>query len=152
MLFLRYKIVFLLFIALNNGHVFAIPILQYKGHIADIDTTMYKYLKVIELGYHPQYIISGTDTIHGKYYEFIEIKNTGTATIDLTSLALDSAVYYESPAGYLLPPGAFYVIATKTWYFYEKLVLPQAYLLFLLLITITSVPKGYSILPINPFK
>jgi hypothetical protein len=77
-------------------------------------------LKVTELHYHPQDIINGTDTISGKYYEFIEFKNTGESAIDLSGLVLDSAVYYEFPYGYLLSPGKFFVIATKPGYFYNK--------------------------------
>lgn len=110
MLYFRYKIVFLLFIVSGVSHLFALPILQSTGYITEIDTSLYKYLKVTELSYHPQDVISGTDTIPGKYYEFIEFKNTGTTAIDLTGLILDSAVYYEFPSGYLLQPGAFYVI------------------------------------------
>ncbi|MBN2274286.1 MAG: CotH kinase family protein [Bacteroidales bacterium] len=76
--------------------------------------------KVTELHYHPEDIINGTDTVSGQYYEFIEFKNTGEAIIDLSGLVLDSAVYYEFPAGYLLTPGHFFVIATKPSYFYDK--------------------------------
>ncbi len=77
-------------------------------------------LMVTELHYHPQDVIKGTDTVSGQYYEFIEFKNTGETTIDLSGLVLDSAVYYEFPDGYLLTPGRFVVIATKPGYFYDK--------------------------------
>ena len=77
-------------------------------------------LKVTEIHYHPGDVLNGTDTISGKYYEFIEFKNTGASALDLSGLVLDSAVYYEFPARYLLPPGNFFVIATKPSYFYEK--------------------------------
>jgi hypothetical protein len=77
-------------------------------------------LKVTEINYHPMDVIKGTDTVSGKNYEFIEFKNTGASAINLSGLVLDSAVYYEFPGGYLLPPGNFYVIATKPDYFYEK--------------------------------
>jgi hypothetical protein len=77
-------------------------------------------LKVTEINYHPRDVMKGTDTISGKNYEFIEFKNTGITSINLSGLVLDSAVYYEFPGWYLLPPGKFYVIATKPDYFYEK--------------------------------
>jgi hypothetical protein len=77
-------------------------------------------LKVTELHYHPQDIINTPDTVSGKFYEFIEFKNTGLTAIDLSGLVLDSAVYYEFPAGTLLPPGQFFVVVTKPGYFYEK--------------------------------
>jgi hypothetical protein len=61
-------------------------------------------LKVTEIHYHPQDVLKGTDTVPGKYYEFIEFKNTGSSAIDLSELVMDSAVYYEFPVRFLLPP------------------------------------------------
>jgi hypothetical protein len=80
----------------------------------------YTKLKVTELDYHPPDVIEGTDTISGQDYEFIEFKNTGESALDLSGMVLDSAVYYEFPAGSLLPPGRFFVIASKPSHFYEK--------------------------------
>ena len=77
-------------------------------------------LKVTEINYHPRDVIEGTDTIPGKYYEFIEFKNTGEYALNLSGLVMDSAVYYAFPPAYLLPPGHFFVIATKPGHFYEK--------------------------------
>lgn len=119
MLYLRFKLFCLLFIFFSFFKVYALSHFQYHSYLMT-DTSVYKYFKVTELNYHPPDVISGTDTIPGKYYEFIEFKNTGTSAIDLTNLVLDSAVYYEFPPGYFLQPGEFYVIATKTKYFYEK--------------------------------
>jgi hypothetical protein len=119
MLLFRYKLFFPLFIFFSFHQANALRYLHYSGYLMD-DTSLYKYFKVTELNYHPQDVVSGTDTIPGKYYEFIEFKNTGTTAIDLTGLVLDSAVYYEFPSGFLIQPGEFYVIATKTRYFYEK--------------------------------
>lgn len=77
-------------------------------------------LKVTELFYHPQDIINGTDTASGKWYEFIEFKNTGETALNLSGLVLDSAVYYVFPENTILPPSGFYVIATKPKYFFER--------------------------------
>jgi len=77
-------------------------------------------LKVTEIHYHPEDVIKGMDTVPGQYYEFIEFKNTGGSAVNLSGLVLDSAVYYEFPERYLLPPGNFFVIATKPGHFYEK--------------------------------
>ncbi len=120
MMCFRYTTVIAFFIVLNINMAFTGQYFQITGNLTDIDTSLYKHLKVTELSYHPKDLISGSDTIPGKYYEFIEFKNTGSDAIDLTGLILDSAVYYEFPSGYFLQPGAFYVIATKTRYFYEK--------------------------------
>ena len=80
----------------------------------------YSSLKVTELNYHPVDLINGIDTIGGKSFEFIEFKNTGTTTIDLGGLVLDSAIYYEFPAISLLGAQEFYVIATKPNDFFLK--------------------------------
>jgi hypothetical protein len=76
-------------------------------------------LKITELNYHPSDLIAGSDTTEGKDLEFIEFKNTGKNSINLTGLRLDSAVYYSFPENELLPPGKFFVIASKPSVFYE---------------------------------
>ncbi|HUV01010.1 MAG TPA: CotH kinase family protein [Bacteroidales bacterium] len=76
-------------------------------------------LKVTELHYHPPDHIVGTDTTDGKDLEFIEFKNTGQNAINLTGLALDSAVHYQFPDNILLAPMQFYVIASKPSKFYN---------------------------------
>lgn len=80
----------------------------------------YAKLAITELHYHPPYLVHQGDTVSGKDLEFIELKNTGYRAINLSGLVLDSAVYYEFPAGTLLPPGQFYVIASKLSAFYLR--------------------------------
>ncbi|MDX9812553.1 MAG: lamin tail domain-containing protein, partial [Bacteroidales bacterium] len=80
----------------------------------------YSNLKITEIHYHPPDIISGNDTTDGRDLEFIELKNTGRAAINLSGLVLDSAVFHEFPAGLLLAPSQFYVIASKPSYFYDE--------------------------------
>lgn len=79
----------------------------------------YSGLKVTEVHYHPEDIINGSDTLSGKDFEFIEFKNTGDHSINLSGLELDSAVRYKFPDNILLPPGKFFVITSKTAAFYE---------------------------------
>ncbi|MBK7134009.1 MAG: lamin tail domain-containing protein [Bacteroidales bacterium] len=79
----------------------------------------YSDLKVTEVHYHPEDIITGSDTLSGKDFEFIEFKNTGDHSINLSGLELDSAVRYSFPVNTLLPPGNFYVITSKPAAFYE---------------------------------
>ncbi len=93
------------------------PMLQ-LSFISDVDD--FSKLKVTELYYHPEDVIVGTDTTSGKSYEFIEFKNIGKYAVNLSGLVLDSAVYYEFPDGYILPPNNFFVIATKPKYFFER--------------------------------
>ena len=79
----------------------------------------YAGLKVTELNYHPPDLISGSDTVPGQDLEFIEFKNTGKNAVNLSGLAIDSAVNYVFPSGLLLPPRQFYVVASKPSKFYN---------------------------------
>ncbi|MCF6357166.1 MAG: lamin tail domain-containing protein, partial [Draconibacterium sp.] len=76
-------------------------------------------LKVTELHYHPLDYIVGIDTTEGKKLEFIEFKNTGNRSLNLSGLVLDSAVYYEFPENEILNSGEFYIVSSKTDKFYE---------------------------------
>ncbi len=79
----------------------------------------YSNIKVTELHYHPPDFVEGANIIDGKDLEFIEFKNTSRNAINLTGLALDSAVRYSFPLNKLLPPGQFYVIVSKPSKFYD---------------------------------
>jgi hypothetical protein len=80
----------------------------------------YSTLALTELHYHPSEHILGEDTLRSKDLEFIELKNTGEHAISLSGLVLDSAVYYEFPPDAVLPPGQFFVVASKSSDFYRK--------------------------------
>lgn len=84
-----------------------------------LDDEDYSGLMVTELHYHPREISFGEDTLYSKDLEFIEFKNTGTRAVNLAGLVLDSAVYYEFPDEAVLPPGQFYVVASKPSSFYR---------------------------------
>jgi hypothetical protein len=79
----------------------------------------YTNLKVTELHYHPLSLIIAEDTIDAKDMEFIEFKNTGNYSIDISGLVLDSAVSYTVPEATFLSPGNFYVLASKPEVFYD---------------------------------
>jgi len=79
----------------------------------------YSKFKVTELHYHPLDYVVGTDTTDGKDLEFIEFKNIGSTALNLSGFKLSSSVNYQFPDNTLLPPGAFYVIATKPSKFYK---------------------------------
>jgi hypothetical protein len=78
----------------------------------------YSNLKVTEVHYHPADLINGTDTVNGKDLEFIELKNTGNSSINLSGVTIDTAVYFVVPDGIILPPKGFYVVASKPEEFY----------------------------------
>jgi hypothetical protein len=99
---------------------------QYNGQWSPVEEvnflnsdTDFSKLKITEVNYHPKDFIRGTDTIGGKDLEFLEFKNIGRDAINLSGLKLDSAVSYEFPVNVLLPPGRFFVAASKPKAFYE---------------------------------
>jgi hypothetical protein len=99
----------------DNGTWSALKNVTFLGQEDD-----YSNLKVTELHYHPADYIVGTDTIYsGKDLEFIEFKNIGETSINLSGLVLDSAVYYEFPDNAVLGPKNFFVVASKPTKFYE---------------------------------
>jgi hypothetical protein len=63
--------------------------------------------------YHPADAIYGTDTVFSNSLEFIEFKNTGTSSINISGMILDSAVHCVFPANTLLEPEHFYIVASK---------------------------------------
>lgn len=83
-------------------------------------TPDYSGLRITEIHYHPSDSIINNDTIDDKSFEFIEFKNVGQSTINLSGIRVDSAVSYTFPDGALLPPGQFWVIASKPKWFYER--------------------------------
>ncbi len=72
-----------------------------------------------EVHYHPSDLINGTDTVDGKDLEFLELKNTGNSAVNISGVTIDTAVYFTVPEGAILPPKAFYVVASKPGSFYE---------------------------------
>ncbi len=79
----------------------------------------YSGLKVTEVHYHPADLIRSTDTVDGKDLEFLELKNTGSGSVNISGVTVDTAIYYRVPDGVILPPKGFYVIASKPEEFYS---------------------------------
>jgi len=84
------------------------------------DDEDYTNLKVTEINYNPVDSIIGKDTVDGKSFEFIELKNTGKKPINLSGLKISSSIEYEFKDNELLSPKQFYVIASKPKWFYER--------------------------------
>ena len=80
----------------------------------------YTNLKFTELNYHPLGSIEGVDTISGGDFEFIEFKNIGETSINLSGLMIDSAVRYTFPDYSILAPKNFWVVASKPSKFYDR--------------------------------
>jgi hypothetical protein len=80
----------------------------------------YHQLKLTELHYNPLDSVIGTDTVAGKSFEFIELKNVGKESVDLTGLKISNSIKYQFKENELLPPGKFYVIASSSKWFFER--------------------------------
>ena len=59
------------------------------------------------------------DTIEDGNLEFIELKNTGTSTLDISGLKFVNGIDYEFPQETQLGPSKFMVLASAGKYFYK---------------------------------
>ena len=77
-------------------------------------------IKITELNYHPTDQIIGQDTVSGKSFEFVEIKNIGTIELNLTEASFVNGINYKFPKGAILAPKEFFVIASDSAYFVNR--------------------------------
>jgi hypothetical protein len=78
------------------------------------DSGLFSNLKVTELHYHPK----NQGLVDDKELEFIELKNIGTTTLDLSGMAFTDGIQFTFPAGSKIVAGAFFVLASnKTEFF-----------------------------------
>ncbi len=80
------------------------------------DSGLFTNLKVTEVHYHP----ADWDTVGGKQLEFIELKNIGSKTLDLSGLSFVDGITYTFPDGTTLAPNSF-VVAASNPYEFERL-------------------------------
>jgi hypothetical protein len=73
------------------------------------NSALFTDLKVTELHYHP----TDQNTVDAKELEFIELKNTGTTTLDLSGLSFTDGITYTFPTGTTIAPKAFVVVASN---------------------------------------
>lgn len=73
-------------------------------------------LKITEINYHPLDEIGGDD----REFEFIEIKNTGSSTLDLGGIRVTEGIEFEFPAESRLGPNGFIVLASNIKAFYSR--------------------------------
>lgn len=73
-------------------------------------------LKLTEIMYNPPPFA----TYPGDELEFLELKNTGTNTLDLSGLEFTDGITYAFPNGTVLAPGAFFVLARNQFAFGDK--------------------------------
>ncbi len=73
------------------------------------NSDLFANLKVTELHYHPM----DQGEVNDKELEFIELKNTGNTTLDLSGLSFTDGITYTFPEGTTLAPNAFVVVASN---------------------------------------
>lgn len=73
------------------------------------DSGLFSNLKVTELHYHPK----NQGLVDDKELEFIELKNIGSSTLDLSGMAFNDGIQFTFPAGSKIAPGAFFVLASN---------------------------------------
>lgn len=73
-------------------------------------------LKVTEIHYHPL----DQDTIDGKSFEFIELKNIGAASINLDGVQFVNGITYTFSAGTSISPGGFIFLASDKEHFQAR--------------------------------
>ena len=77
----------------------------------------YQDLVINEIHYSPEDFIDGQDSISGKNFEFIELKNTGTTAIDLYGISFTDGIDLTMEDHIMVPPGGFAVFAEDaTWF------------------------------------
>lgn len=77
-------------------------------------------LKITEIMYNPP----DWGAVPGRELEFIELKNTGTTTLDLSNVQITNAIEYRFPTGLKLAPGAFVVLASDSARFADRYAIP----------------------------
>lgn len=73
-------------------------------------------LRITEIHYHP----SDEGLVLGDEYEFIEIRNTGSAELDLTNVGFSEGIEYTFPKGAKIAAGGFIVLAAAPDRFEER--------------------------------
>lgn len=86
----------------------------------------YNGLVINEIHYNPNDSIffnpniNANDTVSGKNFEFIELKNTSTQNIYLEDLNFDKGVTLTFESNTIIPPNGFVVIAEDAFWFEQK--------------------------------
>ncbi|MFB6318814.1 lamin tail domain-containing protein [Saccharicrinis sp. FJH54] len=73
-------------------------------------------LRITEIHYHPEPM----DTVDGDKFEFLELKNTGSFTIDLSGVQIIKGISFVFSEGTYLKPGEFIVLASDDKDFFTR--------------------------------
>ena len=77
-------------------------------------------IRITEIHYHPLW----GDSIDGDRFEFVELKNTGPATLDLGGVYFADGIEYTFPSETPLAPGKFAVVASDRLNFFRRYGFP----------------------------
>lgn len=80
----------------------------------------YFNIQVTELHYFPADSVINGDTVSQKSFEFIEMKNIGSHSVDMSGLYFETGIEYKFPQESMLHPGMFCVLASSSKWFYER--------------------------------
>jgi hypothetical protein len=75
-------------------------------------------LRITEIHYNP--LDDSTTENSGGEYEFIELKNIGTETLDLSSMYFSRGITYFFPSDASLSPGGFIILSSNKYAFYTR--------------------------------
>ncbi len=76
----------------------------------------YSDIKITEVHYHPL----AEEAVDSKVYEFVEMKNTGNATIDVGASYFDGGIDFTFPDHARFGPGEFIVLAENRYKFFDR--------------------------------
>jgi len=74
-------------------------------------------LKITEIHYHP---LDYDTTLGAKQLEFIELKNTGSSSIDLSGLEFSEGIDFTFPTNTFIEPDSFIVVASNDFAFFLR--------------------------------
>jgi hypothetical protein len=75
---------------------------------------------ITEIHYHPLDFPADAGSVDGDFGEFIELKNTGTETVDISGYFFSNGLTFSFPAGTKIEAGKFKVIAFDAAYFESR--------------------------------
>ncbi|MDA3821590.1 MAG: lamin tail domain-containing protein, partial [Bacteroidales bacterium] len=76
----------------------------------------YENLKITEIHYNPSVEVG----INSKDLEFIELKNTGSSTLDISAIRFSDGIEFTFPSEIIIPADSFFVLASDWEQFYER--------------------------------
>lgn len=88
---------------------------------SDLGAHYFTGIVINEIHYHPPDTVDALNqVVDGDYYEFLEIKNTTGAAIDISGAVFTEGITYVFPASTILPSGSHLVLASSQAHFTDR--------------------------------